>query len=290
MPNKSRGLGTGIEALFADNNIKTDDEAVKQLSLSDLVPNPYQPRKKFDKKPLEDLAHSIEEDGVFQPIIVRKSIKKADKYEILAGERRYRASKLAHKKTIPAIVRNATNEQMMEIAVMENLQREDLTPVEEAKAYQTLMNKLDLTQAQVSQRLGKSRPYIANYLRLLDLPPVVKTMLQNRQLSTGQARTLMSAKNRHDLVKFAKTAYRKSLTVKQIAKMINKSKPAKVTPRHHVQAKSPFVREAENQLRDRFGTHVDIQSSPHHHGKIQIKYASEKDLNRILRLLKINLN
>ena len=169
---KNKGLGRGIDALFQDlseiEEVDIKNDQVVEIPLSDLRPNPYQPRKSFDETSLQELANSIEQSGVFQPIIVRKSAVKG--YELIAGERRFRASKLAGKETIPAIIREFDEEAMMQIAVLENLQREDLNPLEEAEAYEMLMKNLKLTQADVANRLGKSRPYIANYLRLLTLP------------------------------------------------------------------------------------------------------------------------
>ncbi len=286
MASKQRGLGRGLDALFADNHVRTGGrQQVVQINLNQLVPNPYQPRVRFDRKSLEELARSIREDGVFQPIIVRHSIKRADQYEILAGERRWRASKLAHRSKIPAIIRDATDEQMMEISVLENLQREDLTPLEEARAYNTLITKLNLTQAQVSRRLGKSRPYIANYLRLLSLPIVVKQMLQDRQLSMGQARALLSIRNRRQLIAIAKKACQQHLTVREI----NSLAKAPVKRRRNPRPKSPFVRETEDQLQDKFGTRVLIKDH-RKKGKIEINYTSHADLNRILKILNVNLD
>ena len=165
-----------------------------EIPLSDLRPNPYQPRKSFDETSLQELANSIEQSGVFQPIIVRKSAVKG--YELIAGERRFRASKLAGKETIPAIIREFDEEAMMQIAVLENLQREDLNPLEEAEAYEMLMKKFEIDASGCSNRLGKSRPYIANYLRLLSLPKLVKEMVQDERLSMGQARTLLGLKKK----------------------------------------------------------------------------------------------
>ena len=202
MASRSKGLGRGIDALFQESKEEQQpDEQVVELEISEIRPNPYQPRKTFNEEALEELAKSIKKSGVFQPIIVRKSSVKG--YEIIAGERRYRASKLAKKTEIPAIIREFNEEQMMEVAVLENLQREDLTPLEEAEAYNTLMEKLNLTQTQVSERLGKSRPYIANYLRLLGLPGKVKLMLQDGSLSMGQARTLLAVKDEQKLMELA---------------------------------------------------------------------------------------
>ncbi len=215
---KGKGLGRGIDAIFSDfNNTDTAKDVVTELPLDDIRPNPYQPRQDFDEDALKDLAESIRTTGVFQPIIVRKSV---NGYEIIAGERRFRASKLAGKDTVPAIVRDFDEASMMEVAVLENLQRENLTPIEEAQAYDMLIKKLNLTQAEVSQRLGKSRPYIANYLRLLSLPDEVKKMLTSGKLSMGQARTLLSLKNKSKIVAMAKRVIEEGLTVRQLEKLI----------------------------------------------------------------------
>lgn len=290
---KEKSLGRGIDALFAENGVDTAEENVVDLTLADIRPNPYQPRQKFDQKGLNDLAASIEKTGVFQPIIVRQPDKTLERYEILAGERRFRASKLAGKTTIPGIVRDITEEQMMEIAVLENLQREDLTPLEEAEAYDTLMTKLTLTQAQVSERLGKSRPYIANYLRLLGLPKAVKDMLQHNELSMGQARTLLSLKDKTKLVALAKRAVEQGMTVRALEAEVSKSNgAAKKLAKKPAKKKSPFLRSTENQLQERFGTQVSINESQgkDQQGRIEIEYLSNDDLNRILDLLDIHLD
>lgn len=290
---KEKSLGRGIDALFAENGVDTAEETVVDLTLADIRPNPYQPRQKFDQKGLDDLAASIEKTGVFQPIIVRQPDKKMERYEILAGERRFRASKLAGKTTIPGIIRDVTEEQMMEIAVLENLQREDLTPLEEAEAYDTLMTKLTLTQAQVSERLGKSRPYIANYLRLLGLPKAVKDMLQHNELSMGQARTLLSLKDKTKLVALAKKAVAEGMTVRTVEAEVNKlNGAAKKSAKKPAKKKSPFLRSTENQLQERFGTQVSINETANkdHQGHIEIEYLSNDDLNRILDLLDIHLD
>lgn len=293
MTNNSKGLGRGLDALFDDNDINLIDETVQTLKLENLIPNPYQPRKKFDKRALNDLTESIKVSGVFQPIIVRQPNKKENKFEILAGERRFRASKAAGKETIPAIVRDATDEQMMEIAVMENLQREDLNPLEEAKAYEMLMTHLDITQVEVSRRLGKSRPYIANYLRLLNLPAEVKEMLQKGQLSMGQARTLLAVKNKTELIKLAKKVADETLTVRQLEKLIAALNPKEdKKKKSNSFRKSPYLKESEDRLQDKFGTRVAINETrpKSGKGKIEIDYLSNADLTRILELLDIHLD
>lgn len=289
----NKALGRGIGALFADVNEPASEEAVVDLDLKDIHANPYQPRRTFDQTALKELASSIEKSGVFQPIIVRQPDAELNKYEIIAGERRFRASKLAHQTTIPAIVRDVTEEQMMEVAVLENLQREDLTPLEEAAAYDSLMKKLKLTQAEVSKRLGKSRPYIANYLRLLGLPDGVKQYIQKGQLSMGQARTLLSLKDKTKLAPLVKRVVKDNMTVRQLEQIVaryngeSKEPAKKVAPK-----KSPYIRASEEQLQEKFGTAVSIQTKANKadQGKIEIPYLSNEDLTRILEILSIDLN
>lgn len=292
--NKQSGLGRGIEALFEENDFNeiNDNETVQDVKLSLIRPNPYQPRRTFDQKALRELASSIQESGVFQPIILRQPEPKLKRYELIAGERRFRASKLAKQTTIPAIIRTMSDEKMMEVAVLENLQREDLTPLEEAQAYQTLMDKLSLTQAQVAERLGKSRPYIANYLRLLGLPNEIKELVSAGKLSMGQARTLLGLKDRKQLVKLAKQAVEKNLTVRQLEELVaqmNGTAEKKRAKRR--QRKPAYVREAESQLQSKFGTKVAVAPSRKKNaGKIEIPYTSADDFNRILEVLNISLD
>lgn len=292
--NKKSGLGRGIEALFAENTVAepAGNETVREVKLSQIHPNPYQPRRTFDPAALAELAASIEKSGVFQPIILRQADAAIDRYELIAGERRFRASKLAHQQTIPAIVRLVSDEQMMEVAVLENLQREDLTPLEEAQAYQMLMDKLSLTQAQVAERLGKSRPYIANYLRLLGLPTVIKDFLNAGQLSMGQARTILGLKDKQKLVPLAKRAVEQNLTVRQLEEIVAQiNGTAKKKAQRRNQRKPVYIRAAESQLQSKFGTKVAVaQSRKKGTGKIEIPYTSNEDLTRILELLDINLD
>ncbi|TFI76342.1 ParB/RepB/Spo0J family partition protein [Carnobacterium divergens] len=291
MANKnSKGLGRGIDALFGDytelEEIDVNSEVVKEISLEEIRPNPYQPRKIFDEEALNELADSIRSSGVFQPIILRESTVKG--YEIIAGERRFRASKLAGKATIPAIIRVFDEERMMEVAVLENLQREDLTSLEEAEAYDMLMKKLKLTQEEVAKRLGKSRPYIANYLRLLGLPDGVKKMLQNEEISMGQARTLLGLKEKKQISKIANRVVRDNLTVRQLEQLViqlNQPKE-KAQDKPKAEKKPYYIRESEERLMDKFGTAVQI-SEKGEKGKIEIEYLSVDDLTRILDILEI---
>lgn len=291
---KKNGLGRGIEALFAENEIDENnapvDETVVDIDLDKIRPNPYQPRRKFDQAALEDLAASIKKSGVFQPIILRQPNKNLERYELIAGERRVRASKIAKRKTIPAIVRNLGNEQMMEVAVLENLQREDLTPMEEARAYRTLMDKLSLTQAELAKRLGKSRPYIANYLRLTTLPKTIQDYLANKKLSMGQARTIMGLRDKSKWVSLARKAVKNNMTVRQLEETVAKENGTVKRTRRRSRRKPVYVRETESQLQSRFGTKVTVNESKKGHGKIEIPYQSTDDFNRILELLDVHFD
>ncbi|EAD9709514.1 ParB/RepB/Spo0J family partition protein [Listeria monocytogenes] len=280
----AKGLGKGINALF--NNVDTNEETVQNIAIKEIKPNPYQPRKIFDAKAINELRDSIKIHGVLQPIILR-NIDKG--YEIVVGERRYRAAKEAKLKEIPAVVRDLTEEEMMELSVIENLQREDLSPLEEAESYQFLMKKLGLTQAKLAERVGKSRPYIANFVRLLTLPEEVQVMLRDGSLSAGHGRVLLGLKLKKNIVPTAKKAVAQGLTVRQLEDVINNLnenvsretiKPARVPI---------FIRESESQLRDKFGTAVSIKRRDKK-GKIEIEFLSDDDLDRILEILDIQFD
>lgn len=289
---KKTGLGRGMEALFtAYEEAPTDNEIVEEIALDQIRPNPYQPRKHFDELALQELADSIKQSGVFQPVILRKPMIKG--YELIAGERRVRASRLAGKETIPAIVRQLDEEKMIEIAVVENLQREDLSPLEEAEAYSMLMDKLNLTQAEVADRMGKSRPYIANYLRLLTLPEQIKQMVTDEKLSMGQARTILGLKDKSQMVSVAEKVVAEHLTVRQLEELVqqyNQQLPIKPNKADKVDkvAKAPHIVEIEHQMQERFGTSASINQKGNK-GKIEIEFLSQSDLIRILEMLDIQL-
>ena len=291
---RSRSLGRGMDALFSNfEDTPGENEVVEEIDLADIRPNPYQPRKHFNEEALQELAESIKQSGVFQPIIVRQSSIKG--YELIAGERRVRASRLAGRETIPAIVRQLDEEAMIEIAVVENLQREDLSPLEEAEAYSIFMDKLNLTQAQVAERIGKSRPYIANYLRLLSLPEEIKQMVSQDQLSMGQARTVLGLKDKSKMVALAKKVIAGNLTVRQLEELVQSSNQAKEKSAKEAEiknkkakVKSAHILAIEEQMQDYFGTQTRIQQKGDR-GKIEIEFLSESDLIRILDLLDIQL-
>lgn len=283
---KKKGLGQGINALFPEASLLDvenveGEEKVELISVDEIRSNPYQPRKNFEQEALEELAESIRQSGVLQPIIVRKSTAKG--YELVAGERRHKASIIAGLTRIPAIIRELDEEFMIKYAILENLQREDLTPLEEADAYQLMMDKLSLTQERVADALGKSRSHVANHLRLRSLPEQVKQLLTEKKLSMGQARTLRALDDEQAMIRLANKAVKEHLTVRQLEKMVSELKKEAKNPEKpkQVKKKSPFVREYENKLMDKFGTDVIINEKGTK-GKIQIEYTSQSDLNRIL--------
>ncbi|MDN6162142.1 MAG: ParB/RepB/Spo0J family partition protein, partial [Atopostipes sp.] len=264
---KKRGLGKGINALFPEESLSeveemNDEETVEQISIDLIRPNPYQPRKNFDQEALEELAESIRKNGVMQPIIIRKSSVKG--YELVAGERRHKASKIAGLTRIPAIIRDLNEEFMIKYAILENLQREDLTPLEEADAYRLMMDNLSLTQEKVADALGKSRSHVANHLRLRSLPKEVKELISEKKLSMGQARTLRALTEDVDIIRLAHKAVKEELTVRQLEKTVSKMKKLKNNetiekPDKKRKEKSPFIKAYQNKLMDKFGTDVVIK-------------------------------
>lgn len=276
----AKGLGKGINALF--NNVDSNEETVEEIKLKDLRPNPYQPRKTFDDDALSDLKESIQQHGVLQPIIVRKSIKG---YDIVAGERRFRAAQQAGLTTIPAIVREFSEKLMREIALLENLQREDLSPLEEAEAYASLLDHLNVTQEELAKRLGKSRPHIANHLRLLTLPDEVQKLIADGTLSMGHGRTLLSLKNKKKLAPLVKKVVDEGLNVRQVEKLVQQLNEN--VPRETKKKEAPkdrMLKERESFLQNYFGTSVTIKKQKRK-GKIEIEFLSNEDLERILELL-----
>ncbi|BDH63806.1 stage 0 sporulation protein J [Lysinibacillus sp. PLM2] len=278
----AKGLGKGISALFPTEPLKNDD-SIEKISIQKLVANPYQPRKIFDDEAIEELAQSIIEHGIIQPIVVRK---KGSKYEIVVGERRYRAAKLANLEEVPAIVKEMSDEQMMEVAILENLQREDLTPIEEAEAYQSLIEKLNFTQEDLAKRLGKSRPHITNHIRLLQLPEEVRNLVNDGSLSMGHGRTLLGLKNKRRIPELANKVIKHSLNVRQLENLIKEYNSEVSRETSKKVNKDIFVQAKETQLREYFGTNVQIRKSKNK-GKIEIEFYSEEDLERILEILKV---
>ena len=280
-----KGLGKGINALFGDIEVG-NEETIQEVDVTELRPNPYQPRKFFDEEGMEELTKSIMQHGILQPIIVRRSIKG---YEIVVGERRYRAAKAANLKKVPVVVRDMDEQEMMELAVLENLQREDLTPIEEAEAYQTLIERLDLTQEQLAKRLGKSRPHIANHLRLLSLPTKILNYISDGKLSMGHGRTLLGLKQKEKIEPLAQKVVKENLNVRQLEKMVNElnKNVSRETKRRKKEKKDIYIREYEDHLRDKFGTTVKIKQLSNK-GKIEIEFLTKDDLERILEIMNHN--
>lgn len=274
---RQKGLGKGQNALFTSSQ---NDEAIIELSLIEIRRNPYQPRTDFDQGKLDELADSIKDHGILQPIIVRKSVKG---YDIVAGERRHRASKIAGRETIPAIVKELNDIEMMELAIIENLQRENLSPLEEANSYRQLMDELKITQGQVSERLGKSRPYIANMLRLLNLPPAVKKMIGENKLSGAHGRTLLSLKDPLQQEAAAKKAADEEMSVRDLesyVKTLTETKKIKKTQK----SKPLFIEKHESRLKERFGTGVEIKKQ-RKKGTISLEFKNEEEFKRIISIL-----
>ncbi|MCK0469795.1 ParB/RepB/Spo0J family partition protein [Halalkalibacter sp. APA_J-10(15)] len=280
----AKGLGKGLQAFFPDHS-EDMDEKVEQVSLSDLRANPYQPRKSFSDEAISELADSIREHGVLQPIIARKSIKG---YEIVVGERRFRAAKEAGLKKVPVVVKELDEQKMMELALIENLQREDLNPIEEALAYEKLMKHLNVTQDQLSQRVGKSRPHIANHLRLLQLPNVVQQFISDGKLSMGHGRALLGLKDKKKLSPLLEKVLQEKLSVRELESLVNEMNS--YVPRETKKKKvslPPILLEKQEVLQARLGTSVMIKPGKKK-GKIEIDYFSDDDLERIIQLLESN--
>ena len=272
-------LGKGLDALITKHE---DEESIEQIAISACRTNPYQPRKTFDADAIEELKTSILEYGIIQPLIVRRSIKG---YEIVAGERRFRAAKEAGLKEIPAIVKEFDDRKMMEIALLENLQREDLTVIEEAMAYKNLIQELHLTQEELSKKIGKSRSHIANTMRLLSLPEEVILYISNGELSMGHGRALLGLKNKEQLHPLVDKIRKNHLNVRQVEQMITQLNKKKLKQKKSKRKKDVFIQEYETKLRDILGTNVKIQKSKNK-GKIEIEFYSNEELDEFIRMLK----
>ena len=287
---KRRALGKGLEELFSSEQMNFDaieekiidstpkDEIV-EISLDELRSNPYQPRKVFDEEKLQELADSIREHGVFQPIIVKRSTVKG--YEIIAGERRVKAARIAGLQTIPAIVRDFSDQDMMEIALLENLQRENLNSIEEAMAYRSLIDSLNITQEDLAKRLGKSRSHVTNMIGLLNLPEEVKDMIVDGKISQSHARVLSKMDDKEEVIKLANKIVDDGINVRDL-EVVSKTQDIKKS--HKINRKDDYdYSYVENMICDKLGTKVKIRNN-----KINISFNNINDLNRILELLNIS--
>lgn len=298
---KKGGLGRGLEALFADSVPVTREvkpletaakpakksaekaepaETVQYISIHDVKPNANQPRKVFDEEKISELAASIKENGIIQPLIVRK---KGKGYEIVAGERRWRASVKAELKEVPCIVRELDDEQNMLLAIVENMQREDLNPMEEAEGLNQMIAAYGLTQEQVSKSIGKSRPYIANSLRLLKLPEEIRDLISDGSLSAGHGRTLVSIPDEARQIEIARKILKDGLSVRETEKLAaEKEEPGK--KRRGRKPKDPDVARVEADLKEALGTRVNIKRTGKK-GKIEIEFFSRDELERLIEML-----
>lgn len=290
--NKKKALGKGLEQLFSnsvidfeqfENQIVNDAKSsgdIVEINLDEIRANPYQPRKAFDEESLNELAKSISEYGVIQPIIVKKAIKG---YEIVAGERRTRAARIAGLKTIPAIIKDFNDNDMMEIALIENIQRENLNPIEEALSYDNIIRLRNLTQEEVAEKFGKSRSYITNILGLLKLPTFTTELVSQGKISMGHAKVLSKLEDDDLIDQLATKIVRDGLSVREIENLVkdnNYNKKVKV-----VRNNPPLFNIFENAMREKIGTKVRIKSN-----KIEIPFDSEKDLERILEIINISID
>lgn len=280
---KKGGLGKGLDAIFHDN-ARADDGGAVELNINELEPNRGQPRKEFSEEAMRELADSIAQHGVLQPLLVRPLL--SGGYQIVAGERRWRASRMAGLATVPALIRELTDSEVMQIALIENLQREDLKPLEEAQGYQALMEEFGFTQDEISKSVGKSRPAVTNALRLLNLPEAVRGMLARGDLSAGHARTLLSFKDEAAMLAAAKRVVAEGLSVRELEKMAKKAnaeKPEAVRSTRRIR----YYDEAELALRDTLNRVVHVGGTKKK-GVLTIEFYGEDDLKNLLDELKLN--
>lgn len=289
MSNKKRGLGKGLSALISDkpsmesilsSTVETGDNGIVKIPLEEIIPKSDQPRKDFNDEALKDLAKSIETNGVIQPILLRK---RDDKYEIIAGERRYRASQIAKLKEIPAIIVDADDEDAAKLALVENIQREDLNPIEEAMAYKQLMEEFDLRQEDLANAIGKSRTYITNTVRLLKLDDRVIEHLYKGNLTTGHGKVLLGIKDKDEQVKLAEKIIATGLNVRETESEVNKSKEKK-KPKKEKPRKDPHLADVEEEFMRILGTKVRLVKDKNV-GRIEIEFYSEEDLERIYDII-----
>lgn len=294
MENKRRALGKGLEELFNSEQLNIADveekiinntpkDQIVNLNLDELRTNPYQPRKNFDEESLNELASSIKEHGVFQPIIAKKSIKG---YEIVAGERRVKASKLAGLTTIPAIIKDFTDEEMMEIALLENLQRENLSALEEAEAYNALKTRLNLTQEELAKKVGKSRSHITNMLGLLNLPNEIKDEVVKGEISMGHARVLSKLEDKEQAISLADKVINENLSVRRLEELTNSKEEfhrKKEMNSHKNKSNDNEYAYLVSDLCEKLGTKVKIKNN-----KLEISFTNANDLTRILEIMHLD--
>ena len=282
-PKRANRLGRGLSALIPDVKDDIDEKEIISIDLGKVYPNEDQPRRVFDEEKIHILSESIKNYGVLQPIVVKPD--EEGKYMIIAGERRYRASKLADRADIPAVVKDIPMKEIMEIALIENLQREELNPIEEAKAYKSLIQHYEVTQEEISEAVGKSRPHITNTLRLLNLSEEIIAMIEESYITAGHGKALLRVTDSKLQLQLAKKIVEEQLSVREVESLAKKICEEKIeeVPRKEKQ-KDVFIVDAEERLRNIFGTKVNI-SKGKKKGKIEIEYYNEDDLNNIVSML-----
>ena len=274
-----KGLGRGLSSLIGETKVETQKN---EVSIGDLVPNKYQPRKLFDDNSLEDLANSIKERGMIQPIIVRKSSDGESKYQIIAGERRWLAAQRAGLHAVPVVVTEADDLKSLEFAIVENVQRHDLNPLEEAQGYKRLIDEFSYDQEKVSKFIGKSRSYIANSLRILTLPEEVIKLIESQKLTTGHAKILVGLENASFV---AKKIIEKKLSVRQAENFVLLFKKKKHKSKN---TKDTNIIALELSISNKIGLNVDIQNNKRNKGKISFEYKDLEQLNKIIDIIKLN--
>lgn len=280
---KKGGLGKGLDLIFAEN-VSEESSAASEIKLSELEPNRDQPRKDFDEEALAELADSISQHGVLQPLLVRPIF--GGGYQIVAGERRWRAARMAGLTSVPAVVKELDDAQVMEIALIENLQREDLSPLEEATGYQTLMDTYDMTQEEVSRTVGKSRSTVANALRLLKLPPEIHEMIRRGDVSAGHGRALLAFQDVDQMILIADQIVKEDLSVRAVEKLAQKANEAPKAKQER-RGGIPYFNEVELSLHDYLGRKVHVNGNEKK-GTLQIEFYGQEDLAELIR--KLNLN
>ena len=274
-----KGLGRGLSSLIGESKVEKN---TNKLSLSEIIPNKYQPRKNFDEENLDDLANSIRERGVIQPIIVRKSNKEESKFEIIAGERRWLAARKAGLHDIPVVVTEADDLKSLEFAIVENVQRHDLNPLEEAQGYQRLIDEFSYDQEKVSKFIGKSRSYITNSLRLLSLPLEIIKLIESKKITAGHAKILVGLENS---VFVANKIVEKKLSVRQAEKFVQLFKSKK---KSYSKSKDTNIRDLELSISEKIGLKVNIKNKKNNSGDIIFEYKDLNQLNKIIEIIKTN--
>lgn len=285
MAAKKGGLGRGLDALFADNSVEENSSAsAVKLSLNEIEPNKDQPRKTFDEKALSELADSIAQHGVIQPLLVRPM--PDGSYQLVAGERRWRAARRAGLSEVPVVIREMSDSEMMELALIENLQREDLNPIEEAEGLQQLIHTYGLTQETAAARVGRSRPAIANALRLLSLPTPILELTRDGKISAGHARALLSLNDEEKMVEIADQILKKEISVREVERLAKAAAKEKKQPENHPLRRDTFYDEVELALTNSLGRRIKVNlNKKKNRGTIEIEFFDQNDLTDLSRLL-----